>query len=86
MKTQFFTDLSTSRCDDFYLAQENHYNINVIDNWLHNSPTTPLTDELSIHNHLVVTRDRIHCLINAIKAYENEHTENRSMDDSMGCD
>ena len=86
MKTQFFTDLSTSRCDDLYLAHENHYNTNVIENWLHNPPTTPFPDELSMHNHLVETRNRIHCIINAIKDYENKHTEIRSMDDSLGCD
>ena len=86
MKTQFFTDLTHSLTDDFYLAQENLYNIKVIDNWLNNPLTTPLSDELSIHNHVVETRNRIHCLINAIKDYENTNRENTDLDDSLGCD
>lgn len=86
MKTQFFTDLTSSRCDDFYLAQENLYNTNIIDNWLHNPPTAPLTDELTIHNHVVETRNRIHCIINAIKDYEITNRENTDLDDNLGCD
>lgn len=84
MKTKFVCDYSASEVDAFILSSQNQFDTNVIVHWLQNVPGH-ITDEDSMVKHLLETRERIKCIINAIKTYESDN-ENNSVDDNMGRD
>ena len=73
---QFIENMSPSQIDDFNLHQSNQHDINSIGQFLTAPMIKTPTDEISRHNALVETRNRIDILISAIIFYENENKEN----------
>ena len=76
MKTLFSSDFSLPDSHDLHLANSNNYDIQVIEQYIHN-PQVPLPmNESQLHDYLVTTRKRLDVIINAIKTYENNENEN----------
>lgn len=85
MKTIFSTNLAPDQLDLLILHCQNQYDIAAIEHFIHNPHPTPLDDTQRL-NYLLETRNKLKAIINAIQDYENNHTEDRTMDSNLGCD